>query len=193
MVHVEDFALVHAQALDAVLVGVRVDRFLKGLAQDVLAAFGVGDQAVQREHQVVGYQGIGSGEEAEVAFDDQPFVGGEAVGIFPQRDVGVHVDFLRHPVVGAAVEVFLPGPVVFEGHELIQIGAAVDHGFLVDGDAHGSAGEFFGAFTWVQLCYRFDGGGDRVGVHDYADGGGLANRLFCNRLRLRWRSRGQTP
>ncbi len=46
VVHVEDLAFIHAQRLDAVLVGVGVDRFLEGLAQDVLAALGVGDQAV---------------------------------------------------------------------------------------------------------------------------------------------------
>ncbi|CAM5605619.1 hypothetical protein SSTU70S_02793 [Stutzerimonas stutzeri] len=39
-------AFIHAQRFDAVLVGVGVDRLFEGLAQDVLAALGVGDQAV---------------------------------------------------------------------------------------------------------------------------------------------------
>ena len=70
MVHVEDLALIHAQGLDAVLVGVGVDGLLEGLAQQVLAALGVGDQPVDGQHQVVGHQGVGGGEEAEVALDD---------------------------------------------------------------------------------------------------------------------------
>ena len=46
MVHVEDLAFVHGQRLDAVLIGVGMNRFLEGLAQDVLAALGVSDQTV---------------------------------------------------------------------------------------------------------------------------------------------------
>ena len=55
-VHVEHFALVHAQGFDAVLVGMGVDGLLEGLAQQVLAALRVGDQAVDGQHQVVRHQ-----------------------------------------------------------------------------------------------------------------------------------------
>lgn len=56
VVHVEDLAFIHGQRFDAVLVGVGVDRFFEGLAQDVLAALRVGDQAVHGQYQVVGNQ-----------------------------------------------------------------------------------------------------------------------------------------
>lgn len=56
VVHVEDLAFIHGQRFDAVLVGVGVDRFFEGLAQDVLAALRVGDQSVHGQYQVVGNQ-----------------------------------------------------------------------------------------------------------------------------------------
>ena len=39
----------------------------------------------------------------------------------PEFDVLVHRHFGRHPVVGAAVEVVLPRPVVLERHELVDV------------------------------------------------------------------------
>jgi hypothetical protein len=78
------FAFVQAERLDDVLVGVRVDRLLEGLAQQVLAAFGRGDVAVGAEHDVVGGQRIGGDEEAEVALDQAALVVGQAVGRLPQ-------------------------------------------------------------------------------------------------------------
>jgi hypothetical protein len=102
---------------------VGVDGLLEGLAQQVLAALGVGDQAVEGQHQVVGHQRIRGGEVAQAAHDDAPLVLGQAILALPGGDVGVHVDFLRHPVVGAAVQVLLPGPVVLEGHQLVEVGA----------------------------------------------------------------------
>src|SRR5690606_21408269 len=154
-VHVEDVTFIHGQRLDAVLVGVGVDRFLEGLAQDVLAALRVGDQAIGGQHQVVGDQRIGGGEEAEGALDDATLVIGQAFRVLPQRDVGAHVDFLRHPVVGAAVEVFLPGPVVLEWHQLVEVGAAVDHALFVDLYATGGAFQFGHSLGGV---HAIDGG-----------------------------------
>ncbi|SAM33530.1 hypothetical protein BN1864_LIB5394:03577 [Pseudomonas sp. 1 R 17] len=175
MVHVEDLAFIHGQRFDAVLVGVGVDRFFEGLAQDVLAALRVGDQAVHGQDQVIGDQGVGGGEEAEVAHDDAAFVVGQAFGVFPQGDVGGHVDLLRHPVVGAAVEVLLPGPVVLEGHELVEVGAAVDHALFVNGDAGGGAFEFGEAFGDVEFVQgglgAHDGGGVTGGDGACFDGG----------------------
>lgn len=172
VVHVEDLAFIHAQRLDAVLVGVGVDRLFEGLAQDVLAALRVGDQAVHGQGQVVGNQRVGGGEEAEVAHDDAALVFGQAVLALPQGDVGGHVDLLRHPVVGAAVEVLLPGPVVLERYQLVEVGAAVDHALFVNGDAGRGAFQLGQAFGDVQGVQGSLGALDRVGV-----GGGGGTRF----------------
>jgi hypothetical protein len=74
VVGIEDFALVQAQAFDDVLVGVGVDGFLEGLAQQVLAAFRRGDLAIGAEHDVVRGQGVGGDEETQVALDDVALV-----------------------------------------------------------------------------------------------------------------------
>ena len=126
VIGVEDFAFVQAQRFDDVLVGVGVDGFFKRLAQQVLAALGRGDVAIGAEHDVVGGERIGGDEEAEVALDQTALVFGERGGVFPLRDVAAHVHFLRHPVVGARIQVFLPRPFVFEGNELIHVRGAVD-------------------------------------------------------------------
>lgn len=168
VVHVEDFAFIHGQRFDAVLVGVGVDRLFESLAQDVLAAFRVGDQAVHGQYQVVGNQGVGGGEEAEVAHDDAALVVGQAFRVFPEGDVGGHVDFLRHPVVCATVQIFLPGPVVLEWHELVEVGAAVDHALFVNGDTGGGAfefGEAFGDVEGVQCSLGAGDSGRVVGGH----------------------------
>ena len=164
MVHVEDLAFIHAQRLDAVLIGVGVDRLFEGLTQDVLAALGVGDQAVHGQHQVVGDQTVGGGEEAEVALDDAALVFGQAVCALPQGDVGGHVDLLRHPVVGTTVEVLLPGPFVLERHQLVEVGAGVDHLLVADLYAGCGAFQIVQTFLNVQLIQRGLGAGDGVGV-----------------------------
>jgi hypothetical protein len=131
----EDLALVQAQALGDVLVGVGVDRLLEGLAQQVLAALGRGDVAVGAQHDVVGGERIGRHEEAEVALHDQPLVIGQPLRVLPQGDVAVHVHFLRHPVVGAAGEVLLPGPLVLERNQLVHVRLRVDDALVFGADA----------------------------------------------------------
>lgn len=131
VVGVEHFAFVQAQAFHDVLVGVGVDGFVKGLTQQVLAAFRAGDLAVGAQHDVVGGQAVGGNEEAQVALDDAHFVFGQLAG-FPLFDVALHVYFLRHPVVGTLGEVFFPGPFVLERYQLVDVGGAVDD-FLVHG------------------------------------------------------------
>ena len=126
---------------------------LESLPQQVLAAFRIGDEAVYRQYQVVGDQRVGGGKEAQAALNDGALVLGEAILAFPQRDVGGHIDFLRHPVVSAAIEIFLPCPVVLERHQLVQVGAAVDHGLLIDRDP-------FQAFL-VGNGVQFNDGGPR--------------------------------
>src|SRR6185437_6907099 len=67
--------------------------------------------------------------------DDAPLVLGQAGRVFPQADVAAHVDFLRHPVVGAGGEIFLPGPLVLEGHQLVDVGLGVDDALVLGRDA----------------------------------------------------------
>ncbi|MGF6628077.1 hypothetical protein ABH908_001716 [Pseudomonas frederiksbergensis] len=141
-----------------------MDRLFEGLAQDVLAAFRVGDQAVHGQDQVVGNQGVGGGEEAEVAHHDAALVVGQAFRVFPEGDVGGHVDFLRHPVVCAAVQVLLPCPVVFEWHELVEVGAAVDHALFIDSYTGRGAFQFGEAFGDVEGIQGSLGAGDGGGV-----------------------------
>ena len=131
-VHVEQLALVEAEAFHDVLEGVGVHRLLERLPQQILPAFGVGEVAVDRQHDVVGDQDFGRGEEAEIALDGAALVVGQAVARLPQRDVGLHRDFGRHPVVVAAGEILLPGPFVLQRQQLVDVGAAVDHRLVVD-------------------------------------------------------------
>ena len=56
-------------------------------------------------------------------------------GSFHSRDVARHVDFLRHPVVGAGGEVLLPRPLVLERHQLVDVGLAVDDALVGGVDA----------------------------------------------------------
>ncbi|MNN40273.1 hypothetical protein D3C81_1543420 [compost metagenome] len=67
-------------------------------------------------------------------------------------------------MVGAAVEVLLPGPVVLEGYELVEVGAAVDHALGVDGDAGAFAFQFGQAFGDVELVEGGLGAGHGGGV-----------------------------
>ena len=143
-VHVEHFGLVHAEGFDDVLVGVGVQGFFEGLAQQVLAALRVGDVAVDGQHQVVGDQRVGAGEKAQRALDDQPLVVRKRRGVLPLGDVGRHVDLVRHPVVGAAGDVLFPGPAVLERHELVEVGLAVDDFLVVDLDTTGAHGDGLG-------------------------------------------------
>jgi hypothetical protein len=46
-------------------------------------------------------------------------------------------------VVGAGVQILLPGPVVLEGDELIEVGMAVDDALVVDADATGADFQVF--------------------------------------------------
>ena len=175
-VHVENLCLVEPQRFDAVLVCMRMKRLFEGLTQQVLAAFRVGDVAVNGEHQIVGNQRVCSREEAQIALDNQTLVFGQTVRALPQRDVGGHVDFLRHPVVGACVQILLPCPAVLERHQLVEVGAAVDHGLVVDGQTRGAKLNFFqtrgdGAAVIIfifGLCRLADRSGIRGGRHDHA-------------------------
>lgn len=140
VIGVEDFGFIQTQAFHDVLVGVGVDRFFEGLAQQELAAFRRGDVAVGAQHDVVGGQRVGRDEETEVALDQTALVFGQAVRVLPQLDIALHIDFLRHPVVGAGGQVFLPGPFVLERHQLVHIGAAIDDALVHGADAAGAGG-----------------------------------------------------
>src|SRR5690606_5362413 len=147
-------------------------------------------------HQVVGHQAVGGGEEAQRTLDDAALVLGEAVLALPQSDVGVHVHFLRHPVVGATVQILLPGPVVLEGYELVEVGAGVDHLLVADVNAGGFAFQFGEAFADVELVERLLGAGNGGGIVSgngtgfFNGAGGLGVQL-CGGLWRRLRSSGR--
>ena len=109
-----------------------MDGLFEGLAQKVLAALRVGEVPVDREDDVVGDEGLGGCEESQVALDGAALVRGEPVGTLPESDVGLHGDLGWHPVVIAAGEILLPCPAVLEREKLVDVGAAVDHGLVVD-------------------------------------------------------------
>ena len=135
VIGVEDLAFVQPQRLDDVLVGVGVDRLLERLTQQELPALRRRDVPVGAQHDVVGGQRIGGDEETEVALDEPALVLGQAVRILPQGDVAAHVDLLRHPVIGAGGQILVPGPLVLERHQLVDVGAAVDDPLVGDVDA----------------------------------------------------------
>jgi len=103
-----------------------MDRLLERLAQEELAALRGGDVAVRAQHDVVGCERVGGDEEAQVAAHDAALVFRQPVRVLPQGDVAGHVHFLRHPVVGAGRQILLPGPLVLERHQLIDVGPPVD-------------------------------------------------------------------
>src|SRR5262249_10104297 len=109
-VHVEDFAFIQPEALDYILISVSVQRFLKTLPEEILAALGVSDVAVNRQHQIVGDERISRREKSKISLDNFALVVRQSFWIFPERDVAAHADFLRHPVIGASVQILLPGP-----------------------------------------------------------------------------------
>src|SRR5690606_7271036 len=107
-------------------------------------------------------------EESEVALDHEPLVLGEAVGGLPQRDVGLHADLGRHPVVVAGGQVLLPRPAVLERQQLVDVGTGVDHPLVGDVDARGAAldltetGAVDGGHGFLSACSgwgRGHGGG----------------------------------
>src|SRR5262249_5757401 len=131
VIGIEDLALVELQALDDVLVRVRVERLFERLAQKVLAALRSRDVPIRSQNDVVGGERVRRDEESEVAPHDAPLVLGQPVGILPQGDVAAHVYFWRHPVVRAPREIFLPGPLVLERHQLIDVGLRIDDALVL--------------------------------------------------------------
>ncbi|MCY1302536.1 hypothetical protein D9M70_521970 [compost metagenome] len=67
-------------------------------------------------------------------------------------------------MVGAAIQVLLPGPVVLEGYELVEVGAGVDHLLVADLHARGGAFEVVQAFLDIEGVEGLLGAGDGVGV-----------------------------
>ena len=156
VVSVEDLALVQAQRLHDVLVRMGMDGFFESLPQQKLTAFWGSDVAVRAQHDVVRRQRVSRHKETEIALDDAALVFGQAVGVFPQRDVTRHVHLLRHPVIGASRKVLLPCPLVLEGHELVDVCLAVDDALVgsvhsaMSGCRSGSCGSGNGSSCWLQ-------------------------------------------
>ena len=114
-IHIEQLAFIQGETFHDVLKRVRVDGFFECLAEKILAAFGICKMAINREHDVVRDEGLGRREEAEIALDRTALVRREAVGAFPECDVGLHGDFCRHPVVVAAGKYFSHAQRYFNG------------------------------------------------------------------------------
>ena len=119
-----------------------MDCLFERLAQEILPAFWIGQVAVNRQHDVIGDERLGGGKEAEVALDHATLILGQPFPGLPKSDVGLHRHLGRHPVIVAARQVFRPGPPVFERHELVQIGARIDHPLVVDAHPHRGAVDF---------------------------------------------------
>lgn len=146
VVHVEYLALVEGQRFDDVEERVGVERLFERLAQEVLAHFGVGHVAEDRQDDVIADQALGRREEAEVAHDDAPLVIAQRFRL-PDLDVFAHRHFVRHPVVGAAVQIVLPRPLILQGHQLVDIHrVAVDQPLLSDLDPFIDRFVFYHAF-----------------------------------------------
>ena len=73
-IHIEQLAFVQAEAFDDVLKCVRMHGFLECLAQQILAALGIGEVTINGEHDVVGDERLRRGEEAEVPLDGPALV-----------------------------------------------------------------------------------------------------------------------
>jgi hypothetical protein len=86
---------------------------------------------VSAQHNIVGGQRIRRSKKAEIVLDDQPFVLSQRRAVLPLGNVAVHGDFLRHPVIGATGQVFVPGPMVLERHQLVDISLAVDYALIL--------------------------------------------------------------
>ena len=141
VIHVENLALVQRETLDDILEGVCVDCLFEALTKHVLTGLGIGDVLEDREHDIVPDKALGGAEEAEVAHDDLALIGSEFVGL-PELDISLHRDLIRHPVIGAALGVVIPGPGVLQGHELVHIDLlAVDQAFLIRVDPLGEVVE----------------------------------------------------
>jgi len=108
-----------------------------------------------RQHQhFVGNQRIGGGGRSEVALDDAGLVVGQGLrGVFPQGDVGGHVDFsCAHQWLAQAIPGTSARPIrILNGTVGLEIGAAVDHLLGVNIDARGGAFQLVEAFLDVSL------------------------------------------
>ncbi|MCY1443754.1 hypothetical protein D9M71_601850 [compost metagenome] len=84
-------------------------------------------------------------------------------------------------MVGAAVQVLLPGPVVLERYQLVEVGAAVDHALFVNRDAGRGAfqlGQAFGNVEGVEGSLgTLDGFGVRSGGRTGLQGGGTTGAV----------------
>ena len=89
------------------------------------------------KYDVITHQTLGCTEEAEITHNNLPLISTELVG-FPQLNILLHRHLIRHPLVFTAVEIMFPGPVIFDGHQLINIhGFAVDQAFVIHINALG--------------------------------------------------------
>ncbi len=91
-------------------------------------------------------------KKTQVTLHQTAFIIGQPVGVFPQRDIGGHVDFLRHPVIGAAGQILFPRPLVLEWNQLVHVRAAVDDALVFHADPAGAGGSD-GIVVFVRLAF----------------------------------------
>src|SRR5690606_1174780 len=119
-VHGKDLTSAEAETLHDVMEAMCVDRLLERLAEKILSTLRIGHMSEDRQDDVVGDQTLSGRKEAEIAKDDSALVVRKIVAA-PHCDVAPHRNFLRLPVIPVSVQVMLPGPVILQRHELIDI------------------------------------------------------------------------
>jgi hypothetical protein len=107
------------------------------LAQEVLARLGVGDVAIDREHQVVGGQRLCGREKPKFHRIMRRSSSLKCAGLLPQLDILLHRDLFGHPVVGHAFFVMRARPRILHRQYLVRVGH-VDGRLLDARGAHGA-------------------------------------------------------
>ena len=78
-------------------------------------------QQTERANIAEAQQYLGAIRRSQIALNDATLVFSQTIGIFPKRDIAVHIDLLRHPVVCATSQILLPSPLVLKWHQLVHI------------------------------------------------------------------------
>ncbi len=120
----------------------------EGLSQQVLAALWGGNVAIRAENNIISRQRVGSHKEPEITLNQTTFIVRQPVRVLPGRDVPGHIDLLRHPVVGTPRQILLPGPLIFKGHQLVDIGASIDDPLIFHPNSAGRRRLLAGHKAW---------------------------------------------
>src|SRR3989338_1582614 len=126
------------------------------LAQEILPAFRIINPFVNDENDIVSDQGFGCRKKAKITFDDMAFGFAECLGVFPLLDIALHRNLRRHPMIGATVEIKMPGPFIFKRHQLIHIDDTViiNDLLFIGSDSFPGHSDCFGHDTILPLKYE---------------------------------------